>query len=201
MAKIDVKVVSDNMDKYATYTNCMDKYNSALENDAYLEAMMLVYAMLEDRLKSFLVYIKAIDNIESRYLDIDDTKELLMDIYLKYYKGKKKNVLDLNNISCKKNLVLSIFEWYQEHKYIKDNDEYLDKLKSLMDLYSYDESIEMFKDFDTWCNFRNNVMHGLLNKNSDSVNCHLKEQAEYGLKIFRYFDKLVSKARNSKIIF
>ena len=107
----------------------------------------------------------------------------------------------MNKISCKKNLILSIFEWYQEHKYIKDSDEYLDKLKSLMDLYNYDEAIVMFDDIDNWCDFRNKVIHGLMNKNSDSVNGYLKEKAYEGLKLFRYCDKLVSKARNSKIIF
>ena len=54
MGRVEVKVVSDNMDKYATYTAWIDKYNLALENEAYLEAIMLAYAMLEDILKSFL---------------------------------------------------------------------------------------------------------------------------------------------------
>jgi uroporphyrinogen-III decarboxylase len=62
-----------------------------------------------------------------------------------------------------------------------------------MSLYNYEEAVDMFEKLDVWCDFRNQVMHGLMNKNSDSVNGYLKEQSEEGLKIFRYLDKLVRK--------
>ena len=92
MNDVEIKVVNNNKEKYEGYTMFMDKYKLAIKNEFYFESIFISYAMLEDRLKSFLFHIKAINSVESSFLDIDDTKILLAGIYFEYgFKGRSRS--------------------------------------------------------------------------------------------------------------
>ena len=54
MGKRLIQPVSDNKDKQRTYTENMAKYKKAIAGEFFFEAMLIDYAMLEDRLRSFL---------------------------------------------------------------------------------------------------------------------------------------------------
>ena len=49
-----IKPVTDNRDKQQTDIEQNEQLNKALENRFYFEAIMIEYAMLEDRMKSFI---------------------------------------------------------------------------------------------------------------------------------------------------
>ena len=80
-----VKAVTNNHEKYRTYKEHLTKYNLAMENEFYFEAMIIIYAMMEDRLTSFLYHIDAIKSMESILLDVNQTKRTLKDIYSLWY--------------------------------------------------------------------------------------------------------------------
>lgn len=47
--------VDNNYDKQMTYREQLGKYKVAMEHAFYFEALLIVYAMMEDRLRSFFV--------------------------------------------------------------------------------------------------------------------------------------------------
>lgn len=51
----------DKFDKYDTYKILFSKLNKPIKNEFYLEAIFIVYAIMEDRLKSLLVIAKKED--------------------------------------------------------------------------------------------------------------------------------------------
>ena len=51
-----IKPVADTMDKQNTYREWIGKYNKAIRYEFYYEAILIDYALLEDRLRSFLYY-------------------------------------------------------------------------------------------------------------------------------------------------
>lgn len=76
-----IEIVKDNKDKQLTYQKQMGRYKKALDNKFYFEAMLIVYAMLEDRLHSFLYYIGAFRNANDRNLNVKKTKKQLRILY------------------------------------------------------------------------------------------------------------------------
>ena len=51
-----IGVVIDNMDKCYTYAQHKGRYSQAMKYEFYFEALMIDYALMEDRLKSFLYH-------------------------------------------------------------------------------------------------------------------------------------------------
>ena len=66
MGKRLIQPVSDNKDKQRTYTENMAKYKKAIAGEFFFEAMLIDYAMLEDRLRSFLYYIGLLKSRDSK---------------------------------------------------------------------------------------------------------------------------------------
>ena len=58
MNERQIKQVEDNKEKQQTYSKQLGRYKLAIRNEFYFEAMLIVYAMLEDRLLSFLYYFQ-----------------------------------------------------------------------------------------------------------------------------------------------
>ena len=69
MKKPLIKRVDDNKSKGKTYSALIRKYNEAIESGFYGEAELVVYAFLEDRLRSFIYYSDLLDNINSNKLN------------------------------------------------------------------------------------------------------------------------------------
>lgn len=201
MNDVDIKVINNNMEKYENYKTFMDKYNLAMKNEFYFETIFISYAMLEDRFKSFLCHIKAINSNSSSFLDVSETRSLLAKIYFEYgfrnYHGNYSiDEIDLEKISVKKRLIQAILKWSKHTKYLKEKNDYLDKLKNLMFLFDYDEVMYNLNSMNKWVDFRNKIIHDLMNKNCYSVNKLLKEKADIGLSYSRYVHKMVTKAKN-----
>ena len=76
------------------------------------------------------------------------------------------------------------------------------KVGTLMAKYNV-KGNEMFEELEqlrAWLDYRNEIIHGLLNKNIESLYSELDTKVEEGMKIARYFDsqcKLLKK--NNKI--
>ena len=49
--------VTDNKDKKLTYSHNLKRYNKAMRDGFYFEAILISYAMMEDRLRSFLYHM------------------------------------------------------------------------------------------------------------------------------------------------
>ena len=51
-----IKPVQNNKEKQETYRYHLGRYNCAMRNGFFFEALIIVYALLEDRLIAFLYY-------------------------------------------------------------------------------------------------------------------------------------------------
>lgn len=52
-----IKPAENNIEKAYTYRQMKDRYNKAMSEKFYFEAMMIDYAMIEDRLRSSIYHI------------------------------------------------------------------------------------------------------------------------------------------------
>lgn len=56
MPERKIRPVTDGVDKEATYKTQIERYDKAVKNGFYFEAMLIVYAIMEDRLRAWLFY-------------------------------------------------------------------------------------------------------------------------------------------------
>ncbi len=91
--------------------------------------------------------------------------------------------------------------WAANTEGVPKDDRYLELLKS-----RYEESLdiggvlETLDQIETWCQYRNEVIHGLLNKNVDSLQVGLAEKCAEGMKLARYLDGQIKSLKKGNVI-
>ena len=107
-----IKPVEDNMDKYYTYKTLIEKYQRSYEEGFYFESLFLVYAMMEDRLRSILYHSNVITKRESEKPNVLETKELMEKIFFsETTHNKEKHEFDFKSIAEKREMVESLIKW------------------------------------------------------------------------------------------
>lgn len=200
MDEKQIESVSGNKDKQNTYRQLMGRYRKAISNEFYFEAMMIVYAALEDRFRSFLYYIGAIRNPADDGLNVSKTKRQLRIIYFGSEEFAKNKKLDINQISIKEKLIRCTIVWVISTEG-KPEDKYLASLKEAYEGgIDIDGMLKTLDEIDAWRQYRNEVIHGLLNKNIDSLNCELAQKVEVGMRYVRYIDNQVKFLKRKDLI-
>lgn len=186
-----IAAVKNNIEKQATYREQLGKYKKALNNEFYFEAMLIVYAMIEDRMRSFLYYIGALRRADDSNLNVSKTKGILRRLYFGSDEAAFGQKMDLSQISTKENLIRSTVIWAIEYEGIPE-DYYLAVLKrEYVCCLDMEGLLSVLSDVDAWRKYRNEIIHGLLNKNVNSVNDSLKERVEEGMYYARFIDSQV----------
>ena len=186
-----VTPVSNNLEKYYTYSEYISKYNRAMRGEFYFEALLIDYAMLEDRLRSMLYYMGALKSRDSIKIDYQKAQELLKRIVLDYAEKNEPKNIGVTSITGKIRVVRCVALWSLEvHEENIDN-RYGIVLKKGMDGIDIDWLIRILSDIQVWCRYRNEIIHCLLNKNLDSVGMSIVEQAETGFSLARDIDTQV----------
>lgn len=187
--------VSDNKDKQQTYRHQLGRYKIALREGFYFEAMLIVYAMIEDRLRSFLYYIGAIRKFDSSSLNVEKSKTQLRNLFSVDDPNKK---ISINQYSVKSDLILKTLELIYNPEL---SDDYLILLK---DEYIRCVDIGGLRDVLTaandWCKYRNEIIHGLLNKNVTSLDSEIHEKVEQGMAYGRFIDNQVKELKKRNAI-
>ena len=62
MSKRIISPVNDNAEKQLTYRKMMGRYNMAIKYGFYYEAIMIAYAMIEDRLRAMIYHMGFLAN-------------------------------------------------------------------------------------------------------------------------------------------
>ena len=198
-----IETVDNKKQKQEAYREQLGKYRKAFNHEFYFEALLIVYAMLEDRLRSFLYYIGAFHNVDDPRLNVKQTKTVLRRLYFGSDENAEGKILNLNQISGKEKLIRATVLWVKECKEMPE-ELYLSVLKK-----EYEKNIDMdgllntLSSIDDWREYRNEIIHGLLNKNKDSVNKDIKDQVEAGMKCARFIDnqvKALKKKNNIRIL-
>ena len=181
--------VKDNMDKYRTYASLMERYKKALDEQFYFEALIITYAMLEDRLRSMLYYMGTFDTRNSPNVS-EKTKQDLAVIL--HNKGGENVGFKLNNITGKMNLIEAVIAWAESaNENENEYSIYLRELKSLMESVDVDDVLRTFREMEKWLEFRNEVIHASLNKNIEALYEGIEEKIGLGMQYARGLDSYV----------
>ena len=181
--------VKDNIDKYRTYATLMERYKKALDEQFYFEALIITYAMLEDRLRSMLYYMGTFDTRNSP----DVSEKTKQDHTVILHSKCGENVgFNLNNITGKMNLIEAIIVWAESaNENENEYSFYLKELKNLMESVDVDDVLRTFRKMEKWLKFRNEVIHASLNKNIEALYEGLDEKIELGMQYARNLDGYV----------
>lgn len=186
MEKHAIQPVSDNNDKQRTYRSNISRYNAAMKHEFYFEAMLIDYAIMEDRLSSILFHMGALANRTDSKI-CTKVKKQLQRIVGRGQKGDVKLVV--KKISGKASIVGAVARWAAETENQPETDKYLGILKE--QFLAVEGMTSALADLEKWCGYRNEIIHGLMNKNLDSLNAELKQRCDEGFRLARYFDAQV----------
>lgn len=200
-----ISPVETMQEKYETYRAEMARLKGALQQGFYFEAMLIEYALLEDRLRSFVYHAGLLQNRKASHLlpgknavrkdfnriaqrvktwKLEDGKE----------KGNTSNFerLSVNKISDKIFIVRTIVLWSSELESLPDESRYLQALRGQCESLDAAALLETLDAIDTWRMYRNEVIHSLMNKRMESVQQKLSEQVEQGVQLARQLDAQVT---------
>lgn len=180
--------VQDNFEKKMVYDNHMKRYKQAMHAGCYLEALMIDYASLEDRLRYLLFYLGMLQSPASGSIGSRRTAASYNRILDRYM---EKGDRTIRHIAGKRNLIRCIFLLAAEN--IPDPDDVVQTVlcASLSNEGRVSETLELLKEIESWCDYRNAIVHSLMDKSVVSLDEHLAEQAELGNKLFRRLDNIV----------
>lgn len=184
MGQPKIKQVEDNYKKGNTYAKLIEQYNLALKEGFYGEAELIVYAFLEDRLRSFLYYSNGLDHWNSAYIN-----ENMQKIY-----GGELRIYD---IGCKLTMIEAALK-IAETEAADENDDYYVFLRTVYNIsIDIGEFKKTIKQIRKWCNYRNEIIHAMFNKDLDALRSGFKEHVEKGFELARVVDANVRKLKNA----
>lgn len=195
-----ISPVSDNQDKRNTYQINVRRYNKAVKEGFYFEALLIDYAMMEDRLRSFLYHMGLLNTRDSHKADVKKVKKSLKSIIQKYKRSGESDNFSIISISGKMKIIRCTLLWAEEELGDCD-DKYLLSLRSQIDKYIDAERLmKALNDIEKWCEYRNEIIHALMNKNIDSMNQDLAFQTEEGMRLCREIDSQVDRLKTGNRI-
>ena len=182
MNKRNIKIVKDNKDKQNTYKKILPRYKTAIQNKAYFEAVLINYALLEDRLTSIQYHLALIKDRSDNLLYIGDKK--IIDICK--IKFNKKEEFCFDTITKKINVLKKLFNWVENTEEKLKKGSFLYLLKNECESIDIKEMRKQLKCIEKWCGWRNEIIHGLLNKNLDDLYASIEEKVKEGNDYYKY---------------
>lgn len=183
MKKPLIKRVDDNSSKGKTYSALIFKYKEAIESGYYGEAELIVYALLEDRLRSFIYYSNLLDHWNSN--KINNNAEIICggSFDIKNISSKITVIGKALKVCSKKNEVLNPFE--------------KDLKKSYTAVFKVGELKKKLDKIGKWIKFRNEVIHAMFNKDLEDLRQSYKCHVEEGMTLARYIDGQVKNLKKA----
>lgn len=195
-----ISPVSDNQDKQNTYQTSISRYNKAIREGFFFEAIIIEYAMMEDRLRSFLYHIGLLNTRDSHKADVKRVKKSLKPIIEKHKESKENDFFSITNISGKMKIIRCILQW-SEDEFNEYEDDYLAALRYQIDKHlDTDEMLNTLQGIRNWCDYRNEIVHALMNKNIASIYSELPDRAEEGMRLCRELDNQVGRIKTGNRI-
>lgn len=190
---MQIAPVLDNWDKYLTYRQWSGRYKKAMGDGFYFEALLIDYALVEDAMRSYLYHIGVIAERNSkRACKKANPLRGLIEAYL----PKEKTDLSISNISGKMKIVRATLLWHLDDMKALPDDPYLKALnKQYSERIDAAEFLNLLKCVDTWRDYRNEIMHALMNKNLAAVDEHLAEKCEEGMTLVRELQAQVKRVK------
>ncbi len=196
--KSRIKPVQDRDDKQKTYKQHLIQYGKAMKEYFYFEAILIDYACLEDRLKYMLFYLGVLESeqdykIRGKSQRVKEFREILRD-----YVDQKAN-MSISSISGKRKIVESVFLLAAEQEKPENEITRITLWNALHDESHTADMLQTLKDIQDWCQYRNEIIHSLMNKNLESLNEQIRERAQEGYMLFRRLDQQVQWVKRKKL--
>ena len=187
--EIIISTAKTNTDKYNTYTFMITRHKEAVKHGFCFEALLIDYAILEDRLVAFLWAAGVMNDMDNFSFGNKNNKAQLRTLYNSYMKEDK--IPRLQNIGTKINVILSLIDFSQQE--YDGTDRYLLALHKGMNdlnLQKISENLALLKD---WLKYRNEVIHGAMTKDIYALYENIEEKAVQGLAYARVIDNEAKK--------
>lgn len=206
MKKAEMVNVKNNTERKINYTREYKRYNTAIKNDFYLEAIAIVYAIIEDRLVSFLHHAGIVSRNNDNLKVTGATYP-----YIRRLMGKDDIApIRIKDISVKMELIALLLKM-DEIQALEIDDEveqFVDAYQKkgiarkgyMHDIYcqicrsiNREKVQQLFLEFNPWRETRNKLIHALLNKTAKSSDTAKEECARAGYMMSRQFDDYLAK--------
>jgi hypothetical protein len=180
--------VTNNQEKFETYKIQMERFNHAKDQGFYLEGIFILYAMLEDRLSSFLYYAGVVNQNRDGLTKNNEVRPDL-EVMLSSLGNKKYRI---SNISNKISIFQQIMAYTTTTPANDSSIGYHFVLNNqIKKTKGQEEMISLLDDISKWCQARNELVHALLNKNVDRQKEKLLSLIEEAFLYCRQLDNFV----------
>lgn len=182
-----VERVENNSQRGYSYQENIKRYGKAMKEGFYFEALLIDYALIEDRLRSYLYYIGAFDRRDDKRV-CRKTRKPLADMKTGYLKGGKPE-FRMYMITEKMDVVRATLLWFKGQEESPADDRYRAALwKQYSERIDADEFLELLGAINTWKDKRNEIVHGLLGKDVNALMATVEPLCEEGFDLFRRLD-------------
>lgn len=184
--------VQTRQEKYQVYRYSMTRYAKAMKEGFFFEAILIDYAMIEDRLRSFLWHAGAFERWEdkTKFCDKEESQELKT-LIEENWPGHPK-CISLEKIGHKIGCVRAVTVWASESIRSPDESVFLRALRSQCEGLDAAAVLTVLTELEVWIKTRNEIIHSLLNKRSEDLECQIEELAREGNDIGRAIDRQVA---------
>ena len=116
-------------------------------------------------------------------------------------KNKENDSLGISNITGKMKIIRCTLLWGLNVCGGYEGDVYLKTLKNQYEgCLDIQEVLDVFWKIEEWLDYRNEIMHALLNKNVDSLHAELKKRTLQGMELARKVDSFVNRVKKRNYI-
>lgn len=174
----------------------MERFKRAKAAGFHLEAIFVLYALIEDRLSAFLFHA-GITNSTREKITRNTKVRPHLDSTLKVPNTRQPSI---RNVSAKIKMIKEMLAWSEAYKINEPVLNYLDALsKQINRTAGKDQMIETLTRIEGWCASRNELVHALLNKKVENQEEMLQALVAEGEACNRLLQNFVKsfKVRNS----
>ena len=156
-----IATITTNMEKKTAYQIQMERFKRAKAGGFHLEAIFIIYALIEDRLSAFLFHAGVTNSTREKIARNGKVRPYL-DRTLTVLNTRQPNI---RNVSAKIKLIKELMEWSTDYSVNEPMLNYLDALyKQINRTAGRDQMIDTLTRIEGWCANRNELVHALLNK-------------------------------------
>ena len=178
--------VDGNKEKQLTYAEQKKRYSLAMKYGFYYEAILIDYALLEDRLKAILYHMGIIaertdDKIWSK------SKPFVKKVVSDAMGEEDAKRLGIRNITAKSKIIKSIIKWVSEEE-SQETEKRFAVLRKQCESLDAALLLDTLEKIDEWCKWRNEIIHGLMHKKADLVEGVVPKLAASGMEYVTILD-------------
>lgn len=199
MGERTITPVQSNYEKQQTYVKLLRKHRQAMSQGFYCEAIMIDYAVIEDRLRSMIYHMGFISNRQAKAI-WKKARPYLSYIVNEYKYEKENEKLGLTNLGDKIKIVRCIMRWVSETDDDYKSNPHLCVLKTRLEGIDIDGCLQVLEDIGEWSGYRNEIVHAMMNKNIISLEESLYPNAEKGMKLGRELDSYEKELKKGNLI-